>query len=65
MNMNTEQIELEFVRQVRLCSGLGREKMELILCMFWDTRKPGTNQPSYVDTIPVQGGSKRKSGRRK
>lgn len=65
MNITQEQIELEFIRQVRLCSGLGREKMEHILWQFWETRKPGTTQPSYIDSIPAQNGNARKTSRRK
>lgn len=64
MNVSNEQIELEFIRQVRLCSGIGREKMEHILWQFWETRKPGTTQPSYVDKVPTQNGNKRATARR-
>lgn len=35
MDISTEQIEKEFKRQVQLCRGVGKEKMEQLLRDFW------------------------------
>jgi hypothetical protein len=35
MNCNYEQLENEFKRQIRLCSGLGKSKQISIMAKYW------------------------------
>lgn len=35
MDMNETQVEMEFMRHIRLCSGLGEEKMLQMVTLFF------------------------------
>jgi hypothetical protein len=66
MNMTDDQIQLEFIRQCRLCSGLGKERMKQTLDLFWIMRDTSEKTGMFKDkSIPAEGGSKRKTGSRK
>lgn len=44
MDINAKQLAEEFKRQVRLCSGLGREKQLQILLDYWT---PAQTEKNY------------------
>jgi len=58
MNISNEEIEKEFARQVKLCSGIGKLRQVQLLMDFWIIKDPEPIMKSL-------GLNKRKSNRRK